>query len=295
MASIAKGRMILRSISHSRSYGRLSLKAKVLWPLLFVQGDDQGRLSGELDEIKWLACPNVPEIHDDIGQLLKEMEEQDMIILYTAGEDNSIIQVKNWWHWQKPQWAYPSKYPAPDGWVDHLRYRAEKEIVTINWPPLEWDLPKSLPKPLAKDLPEPLGGSVIEDKVTQDKQKIREDKSKNPPTPQTTYPPKLVENVTTYTLELHDDPQNTESNISRVWYLMRNSSITTDDFLILMGKAKHKAREHIHSVQKVAKEPAQYAPGVEVPNKNLWPYFFSCLKELVEGWEKGVRKPRDGL
>ena len=33
------------------------------------------------------------------------------------------------------QWAWPSEYPAPNGWKDHLRYKKDtKTVVTENWP-----------------------------------------------------------------------------------------------------------------------------------------------------------------
>jgi phage replication O-like protein O len=105
------------------------------------------------------------------------------------------------------------------------------------------------------------------------------------------YPQKLIDYITTYTLELHDDPQNTEANISRASHIMNNSSLALDDFLKLMGEAKHIAREHIHSVQKIAREPAQYGPGMEIPNKNLMPYFFTCLKKLVDDEQRKRDSP----
>lgn len=110
-----------------------------------------------------------------------------------------------------------------------------------------------------------------------------------PPPPESTYPQKLIDFITTYTLELHDDPGNTQANIMRASRIMNNSSLTLDDFLALMGEAKRKAKQHIHSIEKIAKEPAHYGPGQDIPNKNLMPYFFTCLKELID--ESG--KPRD--
>ncbi len=44
------------------------------------------------------------------------------------------IQILDWWDVQRPQWAWPSQYPPPEGWHDHLRYKkGVKEVVTLNW------------------------------------------------------------------------------------------------------------------------------------------------------------------
>lgn len=131
----AGARLIHKSLSHSKSYGRLSLKGKVLWPLLFANGDDQGRLSAEPDEIKWLVCPNVEEITKaEIPALLEEMQKENLISIFSASSI-SAIQLLQWWRYQHPQWAYPSRYPAPNGWKDHYRYKSGGKVTTLNWPP----------------------------------------------------------------------------------------------------------------------------------------------------------------
>ena len=131
----AGARLIHKSLSHSKSYGRLSLKGKVLWPLLFANADDQGRLSAEPDEIKWLVCPNVEEItKEEIPALLEEMQKEVLISIFSASSV-SAIQILQWWRYQHPQWAYPSRYPAPNGWKDHYRYKSGGKATTFNWPP----------------------------------------------------------------------------------------------------------------------------------------------------------------
>ena len=131
----AGARLIYKALSHSKSYGHLSLKGKVLWPLLFANADDQGRLGAEPDEIKWQVCPNVEEItKDEIPALLDAMQKETLIAIFGASTI-SAIQILRWWTYQKPQWAYPSKYPAPNGWKDHHRYKKGGRIVLMNWPP----------------------------------------------------------------------------------------------------------------------------------------------------------------
>ncbi len=113
---------LLYELGKSKSYGRLSLAAKVLWPMLLATSDDQGRGQADPDAIKWYVCPNVQEItQEEIPGLLEEMQAQGMILLY--GDPNEpLYQVINWWEYQRMQWAHPSKYPAPENWADRLRY-----------------------------------------------------------------------------------------------------------------------------------------------------------------------------
>lgn len=113
---------LIHELGKSRSYGRLSLLAKVLWPMLLAASDDQGRGQADPDVIKWYVCPNVAEIaQEDIPTLLEEMQTQGMIILY-GDPGEQLYQVVNWWEYQKMQWAHPSKYNPPEGWTDKLRY-----------------------------------------------------------------------------------------------------------------------------------------------------------------------------
>jgi len=133
--AVARGRVFPQYFSTDRRYGRLSLKSCALFPLMWVNADDQGRLSGDPEEIKYAACPNIDHItKTDIPELLKELDQQGLIKVYTTSRTKAI-QMLDWWEVQRLQWAWPSQYPAPGGWVDHLRYKkSAKEVVTKNWP-----------------------------------------------------------------------------------------------------------------------------------------------------------------
>jgi hypothetical protein len=114
---------LLHELGYSLSYGRLSLRAKVLWPMLLASSDDQGRGLAESDAVKWHVCPNVGEIGlEDVPALLQEMVDQGMVLLYSCEADCTLYQVVHWWTYQELQWARPSKYHAPDGWQDRVRY-----------------------------------------------------------------------------------------------------------------------------------------------------------------------------
>lgn len=160
--AVARGRILPQSLSTDPRMGRVSLKAALLFPLMWINCDDQGRISGDPDEVKYATCPNIDGISKaDIPELLKELETQELIKLYSTSKIKAI-QMLDWWEEQRLQWAYPSRYPAPQGWQDRLRYhRTPKEIVTENWvtpgqPTSNSDptaLPSKLPCKLPSELP----------------------------------------------------------------------------------------------------------------------------------------------
>lgn len=124
---------LLHELGKSLSFGRLSLKAKVLWPMLLASSDDQGRGLAESDAIKWYVCPNVAEIAiDDIAPLLGEMEKQEMITVYGTSR-GLAYQIVRWWEYQDLQWARPSKYDAPENWTDRIRYSNRGDYFADKW------------------------------------------------------------------------------------------------------------------------------------------------------------------
>ena len=162
--AVARGRILPQSLSTDPRMGQLSLKAALLFPLIWINCDDQGRISGNPHEIKYACCPNIDHIiKTDIAELLEELREQGLIKAYTTSKTKAI-QMLDWWDVQKLQWAYPSEYPPAEGWTDHLRYHpTPKEIITENWPPpsrltnelLPSKLPSALPNALPSKLQEP--------------------------------------------------------------------------------------------------------------------------------------------
>jgi len=134
--SIARGRVFPQSYSTDRRYGRLSLKAIGLFPLMWANADDQGRLCGDPEEIKYAVCPNVDHITKaDIPQLLEELVGNKLILCYDTPK-SVAIQMLDWWDThRKMQWAWPSDYQPPQDWQDHLRYKKDAHTVeTLNWP-----------------------------------------------------------------------------------------------------------------------------------------------------------------
>jgi len=132
--AFARGRVFPQSYSTDHRYGRLSLKACALFPLIWVNADDQGRLCGDPEEVKYACCPNIDHITKaDVPQILGELEQNQLIKIYDTPK-SPAIQLLDWWNVQKPQWAWPSEYPPPEGWHDRLRYKKDaKTVVTENW------------------------------------------------------------------------------------------------------------------------------------------------------------------
>jgi len=159
--AIARGRIVPQSLSTDPRMGRVSLKAALLFPLMWINCDDQGRLAGDPDEIKYATCPNIDGITKaDIPKLLTELEEQGFLKVYATSKTQAI-QMLDWWEEQHLQWAYPSHYSPAPGWQDKLRYHpTPTEIITENWPkslsPASKELPSKLPKELPNELPSKL-------------------------------------------------------------------------------------------------------------------------------------------
>jgi len=151
----ARGRIVPQSLSTDPRIGRLSLKAALLYDRLWINCDDQGRISGDPAEIKYATCPNIDHItKEEIPELLKELED-GLINVYSTSKTKAI-QMLDWWQEQRLQWAYPSRYDPPPDWQDRLRYHASPtKIVVENWPAKadsnSNSLPSALPNSLGKD------------------------------------------------------------------------------------------------------------------------------------------------
>ena len=132
----ARGRVFPQFYSTDRRYARLSIKAIAIFPLMWSNADDQGRLGGDPEEIKYTCCPNIDDISkSDVPQLLAELAQHEILLLYNTHR-TAAIQMLDWWKvHQKLQWAWPSDYPPPNGWQDHLRYKKDaKTVITLSWP-----------------------------------------------------------------------------------------------------------------------------------------------------------------
>lgn len=127
-------RLIHSDLFEDDFVGSLSYFERLLWIGLFgAVADDQGRFldNPALVRVKvFLYDANLTD--DKVEQALVKLVSAGKIIRYSAG-GKRLCQIANWWKYQKPRWAKPSRFPAPDGWIDRVRYQTDKGIVTENW------------------------------------------------------------------------------------------------------------------------------------------------------------------
>lgn len=113
-------RAIYPDMCDSRTLARCGLMANALFPRLIVQSDDQGRLHGDAQDMAALCFPKMPRVHRDIAKALNELAAVKAIIRYEV-DGEPYVQVASWWDYQAHQRrAYPSRFPAPEGWVDRV-------------------------------------------------------------------------------------------------------------------------------------------------------------------------------
>jgi len=109
--------------------------ARFAWIGLIVScADDQGRLLDNPAIIysKIFALDNDITI-DKVESIISGFADAGKIVRYQIN-NKKIIQIVNWWKYQTPSWASPSKYPPPEGWIDRVKcHKQNKKIEIINW------------------------------------------------------------------------------------------------------------------------------------------------------------------
>jgi len=125
-------RMIDPSFWRSETTSRLNREQRLTLVGLISNADDQGRLQGHPALLRSLIYPyddiTLSDIEDDISAIATV----GTILLYEV-EGIRFVQLVNWWRYQTPSFAWPSKHPAPPGWTDRERYRRGNLIVENNW------------------------------------------------------------------------------------------------------------------------------------------------------------------
>lgn len=115
-------RLMLPTVCTSVPVSGCGIEAQLLFDRLIVQADDQGRLQGESRVIAALCMPLVRQATETrVGRWLDELAGAGLIQRY-ASDGRMLIQLAGWWDNQgSPRRAYPSRYPAPEGWTDRIR------------------------------------------------------------------------------------------------------------------------------------------------------------------------------
>lgn len=130
---MARGRMIHTQIWRSEKFSEFGLRERLLWIGLITNADDQGRGQAHPNLVRSDVFPLEDVPIPEIVSALEAFQARDMLILY-RGDDKHLYQVVNWWEYQGAMsWAWPSKYPPPDGWTDRIKYRKGNTVMEENW------------------------------------------------------------------------------------------------------------------------------------------------------------------
>ncbi len=131
---MANSRLITSDIWADDWFGPLPFFEQTLWIGLFSNcADDQGRLLDNPILIRAAVFPYKDVPVGEIDAALTRFAQDRRLLRYTA-DGKRLIQLLNWWEHQRPQWAQPSKWPAPAGWVDAVRTRLNgRYIESKSW------------------------------------------------------------------------------------------------------------------------------------------------------------------
>lgn len=115
-------RLIMPTICTSVPLASCPIEAQLLFERLITQADDQGRLQGEARVVAALCMPLIKQATErSVRRWLGELATAGLVIQYVA-DGRELIQLAGWWDNQgTPRRAYPSRYPAPNGWTDRVR------------------------------------------------------------------------------------------------------------------------------------------------------------------------------
>lgn len=121
-AAPRRGAMVLRSLSSSRKYRRLSLPAKAALPLLWAWTDDQGRIAVDAEELKMTALAALVDVAEpQVESLFREYADVGFGVLYEASPGMLAFQWKGWDEAQTMRRKQASDIPAPPGRQDDIR------------------------------------------------------------------------------------------------------------------------------------------------------------------------------
>jgi len=114
-------------------FARLGFTQRLLFCALLDVVDDQGRMAADPIFVRAKAFPFDDLTSEQVGNDTEVLAANGSIILYENGNGDRILQITNWWKYQRPQWACPSTLPPPTGWKDRIRHRIGKKVISQNW------------------------------------------------------------------------------------------------------------------------------------------------------------------
>lgn len=125
--------MIDGGIWANEKFAEMPSMARLLQIGLINLADDQGRVKAHPAYLRSQLFPYDDVSLDDISDWLQIIVDNDTALMYET-DGKEYLQLLNWWEYQSLQYASPSEYPRPDGWLDRIRYNAKGgAILTSNW------------------------------------------------------------------------------------------------------------------------------------------------------------------
>jgi hypothetical protein len=131
---MANRRMIASDIFEDDFIGGLSFFERLLWiGIITSVADDQGRMMDNPALIRSKVFLFDSILDSEVESALRKINAASKIVRYIVG-NKALIQIVNWWKYQTPSWASPSKYPPPPEWTDRAKYHAVgNKVITCNW------------------------------------------------------------------------------------------------------------------------------------------------------------------
>jgi len=124
--------MIDPAFWESHTVAKLGRCARLTFIGLFSNADDQGRMKAHPALLRSRLYPYDDISIADIEEELQGIAATGAIQLYEVAGAR-YLQITGWWKYQHPRWAWPSDIPAPEGWLDRVRYRQGNKVMEDNW------------------------------------------------------------------------------------------------------------------------------------------------------------------
>jgi len=171
-------RMIASELFEDDFIGQLDFFGRYLWIGLFsAVADDQGRFLDNAAIIRARVFPFDAVTDAQVEAVLVQLAAAGKIIRYLAA-GKRLVQITHWWTYQQPSWASPSRQPAPEGWVDRVKYHTKgNKITVLNWES-EGGFAEGVPSPLAIQLPSPLPSALCSELPSPIEEKEKEEEKK---------------------------------------------------------------------------------------------------------------------
>ena len=136
---MANKRMIYQDFFEDEYFGVADPIIRLFWiGLITAVADDQGRLLDNSSLIRAKVFMYDRTITEEmIDEWLDTLNADNKIVRYQENGKH-LIQIIKWWDYQTPAWASPSKYPAPENWIDRVRCHVSGpkqggSVHTDNW------------------------------------------------------------------------------------------------------------------------------------------------------------------